>query len=163
MPEPSEIRQGNEKLPKKGTLDKYKWWLIGGLAVIAVLVFYFVNKSKQASATGTSSAAASGIDPTTGVPYSQEYANAYGAGMGMNPYGGFGGGFGGGGTGPAGPAGPAGKTGPRGKRGKSGGGGGDHKHHKEGSRTEAMSAAVSARRAWNTRIIPPPNRHSYYV
>lgn len=123
---PAETRQANEKIPKGGKLQKYRWYIIGGLALLAVLVFYFVNKSKQnaqaSGAAGTSSLAAMGIDPATGVPYAQEYANAYGGGLGMSPYGGGGGGFGGfGGFGGTGPAGPRGGTGPAGPKGPQGG------------------------------------------
>jgi len=33
-------KEANEKHPKKGgNLSKYKWYVVGGLAVIAVLVF----------------------------------------------------------------------------------------------------------------------------
>lgn len=117
---PAEMREANQKIPSGKNLNKYRWWIIGGLGAVAVLVFYFVNKSKQnaqASTGGTSSLAAMGIDPATGVPYAQEYANSFGGGLGLSPYGGGGsGGF----TGPRGATGPAGATGPRGKGGKGG-------------------------------------------
>jgi hypothetical protein len=117
---PSEKREGDQKVPKKGgKLDKYKWYLIGGLALVAALVFFFVNKSNASSQTqGTTGAGTPpGVDPQTGVPYSVEYGE-YGAGA----YGGFGSPFGGGGggTGPAGPAGATGPAGSPGKRGKPG-------------------------------------------
>lgn len=119
---PSEKREANEKIPKSGTLNKYRWYIIGGLALLAVLVFYFVNKSKANAASttgGTSSLAAMGIDPATGVPYAQEYSNAFGGGLGLSPYGGGGGG-GGGFTGPRGPTGSTGPAGPSGKKGRTG-------------------------------------------
>ena len=164
MPEtPSDRRQAEERVPKKGDLGKYKWWVIGGLAIIAIVVFVIIRK-QQSSTSGTSSLASMGIDPATGVPYAQEYANAYGMGMGT-PYGGWGGG-GGGGTGPAGPPGKTGPTGPRGKtgpKGKGGKNGHHHGHRGKGSRTEAMQNAIAARRAWNTRIVPYPLKRSHYV
>jgi len=135
MPEtPAEKREGDQKLPKKGgKLDKYKWYIIGGLALLAGLVFFFVNRSNANSQQQQGQSPAGtppGIDPSTGVPYSVEMGE-YGAGA----YGGFGGGFGGfggfggdGQQGPAGPAGPRGKPGQRGKRGKPGKDD-DKKHH----------------------------------
>ena len=175
MTTPSEKREADEKIPgKAGALGKYKWWLIGGLGAIAVIVFLIVRHQSSSSTTGTSSLAAMGIDPATGVPYAQEYANAYGGGMGMSPFGGGYGGFGGFGGGMTGPAGPQGKTGPRGPRGPGGkdkdkdkepkpGGHQRHGHTKGGSRTEAMSAALASRRAWNTRIVPGPNKSTHMV
>lgn len=103
-------KEANEKHPKKGgKLGKYKWYIVGGLAVIAVLVFYFTrssNANNSASTTGSStgdSGAAAGVDPSTGLPYASEY------GMG-----------GIGATGPAGPAGATGPAGPKGATGKTG-------------------------------------------
>lgn len=146
---PAEKRQAEEKIPKKGSLDKYKWWLVGGLALVAVLVFYFTRKSNAAT---TSSTAA--LNPSSYSPY-----------QGFSPFG-FGGmGF----TGPAGATGPAGKTGPRGHRGKTGPGGKKHKHHHHNnarsisSGAGRMQANVQARQAWNTRIIPSPIAHSHRV
>src|SRR5258708_29700365 len=55
------IPEGGKK--KGGALNKYKWWIVGGLAVIAVLVFYFTDKS--AKSTG---AATPGVYPNTGLP-----------------------------------------------------------------------------------------------
>src|SRR5258708_16104935 len=86
------VREGGKK---KGALNKYKWWIVGGLAVIAVLVFYFTRKSKSGSANQSTQA---GIDPNTGLPI------------------GGGGGFLG--AGPAGPARPARPSRPRGPRGR---------------------------------------------
>lgn len=116
MPETSsDHREGDQRIPKKGgKLEKYKWWIIGGLLLIGALVFFFVNKSKQnANQQGTQTPAGtpSGVDPSTGVPYSMEYGDYGAAG-----YGGFGGYGGGGGPGPPGPPGPRGPRGPRGRR-----------------------------------------------
>jgi len=44
---------------------KYKWYLIGGVAVIAVLVFVFVKKSNTNATTSTTGATSSSLDPTT--------------------------------------------------------------------------------------------------
>lgn len=112
MPEESKKEEGLEtKHPKKGgKLDKYKWYIVGGLAVVAILVFYFVNRSNSQAQQSTAGGQGSGIDPNTGLPYASEYGNFPGGGFG-----------GGGGIGPAGPPGP---PGPPGK-----GGGGRH-HHK---------------------------------
>jgi len=97
-------------------ISKHKWELIAGLAAIAVLVFYFVNKSNaSASASNASGEASSGIDPNTGIPYSEE------TGGGSDTGGYYGGDYGGGGGGFAGPAGATGATGPAGKPGSSGG------------------------------------------
>jgi len=99
-------KEANEKHPKKGgKLSKYKWYIIGGLAVIAVIVFYISRKNAASSNTTASTPAGtqSGVDPSTGLPYASEYG-----------YGGLGA------TGAAGPAGPAGTTGKPGKRGPTG-------------------------------------------
>src|SRR5260221_6949068 len=70
MPEMDDkVGTSDKKVPeggkKKGALNKYKWWIVGGLAVIAVLVFYFTSKSKSGSANQSTQA---GIDPNTGLP-----------------------------------------------------------------------------------------------
>ncbi|SRR5258708_30644996 len=80
----------NDKIGGKKAkgIGKYKWWVVGGLAIIAVLVFVFVKKSNTPQATSG----------TQGV-------------------GGAGGYRGGGRPGPAGPRGPRGGRGPRGPRG----------------------------------------------
>jgi len=70
---------------------KYKWYIIGGLALVAVLVFYFVQRSGSASSAGAASPSTA-TDPNTGQP--------------VNSYNGIG---------PEGPAGPAGPRGPRGR------------------------------------------------
>jgi len=90
MPEMDDkVGTSDKKVPeggkKKGALNKYKWWIVGGLAVIAVLVFYFTSKSKSGSANQSTQA---GIDPNTGLPI-------------------------GGGGGPAGPRGPRGRRPPK--------------------------------------------------
>lgn len=111
-------KEANDKLPKKGMLTgKNKWYVVGGLALIAVLVFFFVRKSNSAS-SGTTAQTAS-IDPATGFPYgsAQDQATlaAQSASGGVAASQGAQGDTGAAGaTGPAGPAGPAGPTGPAG-------------------------------------------------
>src|SRR5258708_28966927 len=43
----------NDKIGGKKAkgIGKYKWWVVGGLAIIAVLVFVFVKKSNTPQAT----------------------------------------------------------------------------------------------------------------
>lgn len=85
--------QADQKMPAKSSkLSKYKWYVIGGLAAIAVLVFYFVNRSG-------SNALGSAGSTTTNTP-------ANGTAIDV--------------PGPPGPEGPAGPRGRRGKRGKNG-------------------------------------------
>lgn len=73
---PELVKDGDSKpdgkLGPKGQtkLQKYKWWIIGGLAVVAVLVFYFVRKNQQGQQQQTNQP---GIDPATGLPYASEY------------------------------------------------------------------------------------------
>lgn len=123
MPEtPAEKREANEKIPKKGgALNKYKWWLLGGLGAIALLVFYFTSKSKQNAQAAAQQAGVTGTDPSSLAAQAGYGQGAY-AGLLSGLQGGFGG-FGGGGLGgqgPAGPAGPAGATGPQGPKGPQG-------------------------------------------
>lgn len=149
---PSEKREANEKVPKVGgKLQKYKWWLIGGLAVIAVVVFWIVNH-QQSAGTASAQGTPPGVDPSTGVPYSMESGASGFYGFGGTP----------GTPGPAGPAGPRGKTGkrgspgPRGHRGHRGPRGhrGRRGHRRTGSRTEALQIAAQNRADWNTRVLP---------
>ena len=107
-------KEANEKIPKKGMLQgKQKWYLIGGLAIIAVLVLVFVKKS-NANANGSAAqttAANNGINPATGYLYgSPADQAAQGGGSGGSP----------GQQGATGPAGPAGATGPAGPAGATG-------------------------------------------
>jgi LysM repeat protein len=111
-------QEGEQKVPKKGLMTgKNKWYVIGGLGIVAILVFFFVRRSNaNASTTGTSTTA---MDPATqaalqsalqaqaaaGYQYygSQGQAGAIGPAGPPGP------------TGPAGPTGPSGPTGPAGK------------------------------------------------
>lgn len=105
------VHGGHEKVgdaKDKKKLGKNKWLLIGGLGLVAVLVFFFVTKS-NANAAGTSGTPQTGLDPATQAALQSALQN--------QGYGGIGGSGGTGPQGPAGPAGPAGKRGPRGKPG----------------------------------------------
>lgn len=101
MPEPESTPK---KIPSKDFLGKYKWWIVGGIAVLAVLVFFFVSRSKS-NANAQAPSGTSGIDQgNTGLPTDYGLGSSFGVGI-PGP------------AGPAGPTGPAGKTGPRGPRG----------------------------------------------
>jgi nucleoid-associated protein YgaU len=98
---------------KGGAFEKYKWWIIGGLGVVAVLVFFFVSKSNAASGGGTTATSGqppTGLDPATQAALESALQGQAGTAFGTtqgDP----------GATGPAGPAGPAGPQGPAGKPG----------------------------------------------
>jgi hypothetical protein len=89
---------------KGGFLQKYKWWLIGGMAVIAGLVFFFVQRSNKNAASADQTAAQQAastnpysnglIDPTTGIPYAEEYGYYGGATSAGSDSGSGGGGYG---------------------------------------------------------------------
>lgn len=67
-----------------------KWWLIGG-GVAAFFVYRSYRKASQAAAQSQVDPTQGGtIDPNTGLPYADEYANltGYGGGGGFLPYGG---------------------------------------------------------------------------
>lgn len=84
------------KTPAKGKKATQKQYLMYGGAAIAVAIGYYLYK--QHSANSAASSTSSGIDPATGVPYSQETgANAidpntgipYAAELGSSGYGGL--------------------------------------------------------------------------
>lgn len=116
----SESGEANEKVgpggKKKGLLTgKNKWYVVGALAVIAILVFVFVRKS-NANAGGSTGTGSTNLDPATQAALqSALQAQAAGgltsAGSGGTP----------GAQGDTGPAGPAGPTGPAGPAGPAGG------------------------------------------
>jgi LysM repeat protein len=58
----SGTKEANEKTPKKNKNTKY--YLVGGLAVVALLVFVFVKKSNSNSAASTTGAASTGYGAT---------------------------------------------------------------------------------------------------
>lgn len=110
--------EANSKVPKKGMLTgKNKWYVVGGLAIIAVLVFVFVRKSNaNSSASGATGSGTSGLDPATaaalqGALQAQTSGQLSGGGAVQGPAGD---------AGPAGPAGPTGATGPAGPAGPTG-------------------------------------------
>jgi LysM repeat protein len=75
---------------------QYKWWIIGGLALMAGIIFYLVNKNKAASNTGVKEPGqpgynANNVDPSTGFPEGSPAdiaaLNTYGALHGQSGYG----------------------------------------------------------------------------
>jgi LysM repeat protein len=107
-------KEANEKHPKGGLLTgKNKWYVIGGLGVVAVLVFFFVSKSNSSAAgtAGSSTGTASGTtDPNAADPTDLAALEAALQGTGGVT----------GAQGPAGPAGPAGVAGAAGAAGATG-------------------------------------------
>lgn len=62
---------------------KKKWFIIGGGTVAAYLVYRFYKSRSAGSSTSAavdSSTVDAGIDPTTGIPYSEEYGTSGGYG-----------------------------------------------------------------------------------
>lgn len=121
-PGDKKVGKGGDPLPKGkkgGTWEKYKWYIVGGLGLVAVLVFYFVQRSNSQSAAAggltASGTPATGLDPSTEAALQAALASQAGSGFGQA-------------VGPQGPAGPAGPPGKRGPRGPKGGGG--HKRPK---------------------------------
>lgn len=100
--------------PKGGMLTgKKKWYVVGGLGLLAVLVFFFVSRSNANSAGGTTgSTANTGMDPSTQAAL--ESALQAQAGSGYTSAGIQGQ------TGPTGATGPKGPKGAPGKPGKPG-------------------------------------------
>jgi LysM repeat protein len=107
-----EEQQGNEKTPKKGKLltGKYKWYVVGGLGLIAVLVFVFVRKSNANSTGGTTTGGATtSMDPATQAALQSALQAQSAAGYQYQAA-----------TGPQGVPGPVGPIGPTGAAGKAG-------------------------------------------
>jgi hypothetical protein len=107
-----------ERSPKNSFLSKYRWWLIGGLAVIAILVFFFVSKSNQnaASSSDTNSGTADSADSDLMSELETQLLDAE---SGNDMYG-TPGSYESGATGPAGATGATGATGPAGAAGATG-------------------------------------------
>lgn len=117
-------QEGEEKVgPGKGKKQglmtgKYKWYVVGALGLIAVLVFVFVRRSNANAAGSTTTGATTAMDPATQAALqsalqAQSAAGySYQAATGPQGVQGI--------QGPAGPAGPAGPTGPTGKTGPAG-------------------------------------------
>lgn len=103
--------EGNQKVPKKGLMTgKNKWYVVGGLGLIAVLVFVFVRKSNSNAAGGTSSTTGTtAMDPATQAALQNALQGQAAAGYTYQAA-----------TGPQGPAGPAGPAGPTGATGATG-------------------------------------------
>lgn len=104
--------EANSKVPKKGLkTSKQKWYIVGGLAAVAILVFFFVSKSK-ANATSTTGTGTSGsnLDPATQAALQNALGSASQANNAVTQ----------GPPGSAGPAGPAGTPGTPGAVGKQG-------------------------------------------
>lgn len=100
-------KAGSKPEGKAGLMTgKYKWYVVGGLAIMAVLVFYFVHASNANASGSTTSTNSSSLDPTTLALLQQALANQANAGGGTSGLTGS--------QGPAGPAGPAGPPGPAG-------------------------------------------------
>ena len=103
---PAKDPAGNEKVgPKKGMLTgKNKWYVVGGLGIVAVLVFFFVSRSNSSASPTTATTDAGTADPTA----AQDGTGDNGDGSLVGP------------AGPAGPAGATGATGPKGPKGAKG-------------------------------------------
>jgi resuscitation-promoting factor RpfA len=95
-----------DKAKKKGSLGKYKWWMIGGGLVVLGILFVAVRSANKNTSTSASpsTAAQGGINPATGYLYGSPADIAA-----QQSSGGYTGA-----QGPAGPAGPAGPPGPAG-------------------------------------------------
>jgi nucleoid-associated protein YgaU len=109
MPDnPAKDPAGNEKVgPKKGGMltGKNKWYVVGGLGIVAVLVFFFVSRSKSNAAGSTTATTGTQLDPSTQAALETALQGQAGSA-----------GF----SGLEGPAGPAGPTGPAGAAGAAG-------------------------------------------
>jgi LysM repeat protein len=107
---PSDSKTDGPGGKKKGLLTgKNKWYVVGGLGLLAVLVFFFVSRS-NANATGTTATTSgSSLDPATQAALESALQAQGSSGFGGSTV-----------TGPAGPAGPKGATGPKGPKGAPG-------------------------------------------
>src|SRR5215471_9239580 len=72
---------GSKPPMKKSTKN---WLIIGAVGAAGVVIWYVMRARSQASQSSTAQQDA-GIDPSTGLPYSQEYGG-YGVGGGGSPY-----------------------------------------------------------------------------
>jgi LysM repeat protein len=94
----------------KGLLTgKNKWYVVGGLGLLAVLVFFFVSRSNANAPGTTATTSGSTLDPSTQAALESALQAQAGSGY-----------AGAGATGPAGPAGPKGATGAKGPKGAPG-------------------------------------------
>ena len=108
---PANDSAGEEKVGKKSKLltGKNKWYVVGALGLVAVLVFFFVSRSKSNAGGTTATTGGTSLDPATQAALQSALQAQAGSGY-----------AGGGATGATGPAGSTGPPGPRGKRGKRG-------------------------------------------
>lgn len=88
---------------------KYKWYVVGGLGLIAVLVFVFVRKSNANASGGTPGAASTAMDPSTQAALQSALQAQSAAGYTYQAA-----------TGPPGVAGPTGPAGAAGAKGATG-------------------------------------------
>jgi nucleoid-associated protein YgaU len=115
MPDPAgEEKVGPGSNKKQGLITgKYKWYVVGGLGLIAVLVFVFVRRSNANASGGTTGGATTAMDPATQAALQSalqgQAAAGYAYQASTGPQGVPGP------AGPAGPPGPSGATGPTGK------------------------------------------------
>jgi LysM repeat protein len=101
--------EANSKVPKKGLkTSKNKWYIVGGLGIVAVLVFFFVSRSKANAAGGTTAGGTgTSLDPATQAALQNALGSASQANNAVT-------------QGPPGSAGPAGDVGPAGPAGAAG-------------------------------------------
>ena len=110
--------EANAKVPKKGMLTgKNKWYVVGALAAIAVLVFVFVKKSNSTAAASTTSGSTDTSGTTDSATDAALESSLAAQGSSMGDPGAAGAT---GATGAAGSAGAKGATGAAGKAGTSG-------------------------------------------
>lgn len=127
---PAKDPAGDQKVgPKSGMMTgKKKWYVIGGLGLLAVLVFFFVSRSNTNAAGGTTTTSGTSLDPATQAALESALQGQAGSQDIQGPAGA---------TGATGPAGAKGATGKTGKTGKTGGTG------KTGSPGKPVSAGKS--------------------
>ena len=78
---PPEVNGPKPKM-KKSTI----WILVGGGAVGLLGILYFYKKNSSSSSTASQDALAQqGIDPSTGIPYAEEYGSGLAGASGLTP------------------------------------------------------------------------------
>lgn len=136
--------------PKSGMLTgKKKWYVVGGLGLLAVLVFFFVSRSNTNAAGGTTTTGGATMDPATQAAL--ESALQAQAGSGYTSAGIQGQTGPAGPTGPKGPKGAPGKPGTPGKTGKPGSmGTGKHQYYnvKAGNTLSGIAAQFGIKGGW---------------
>jgi hypothetical protein len=76
-------KAGNPNAPKGMFSGKNKWLLIGGLGVVALLVFVFVRKSNSNASTSTTGTTSASLDPTTNAELQSALQNIASGGGGV--------------------------------------------------------------------------------